>query len=237
MDMNPIKNKSLAQAVVDEIIYQIKQGHLKPGEKLDTQRSLMKKLGVGMGVIREAIQSLQLANILDVKPGKGVYVSDISFESLMNPAQVKMPLASRSKKELIDFWNARMVIEIGAIHYIMDNITDKDLLELEDILNEMSKNLNENRMDLLGLKDLKFHNTLIRITGNQALVNMYKFVNELFFEDFGIKNVIKNYSERAMEEHTNILNAIRSKNEKLMYRAIKKHLDDSRIDEWGQLNP
>jgi GntR family transcriptional regulator, transcriptional repressor for pyruvate dehydrogenase complex len=236
MYTNPVRGKSLVKAVIDEIIYQIREGNLKPGEKLDSQRTLAKKLNVGMGVVREAIQSLYLANIVDIKPGKGVYATNMSIESLMNPAQVVLPIFNRSKKEFIDFWNARMILERGAVPYIIRNIKVEDITEFEKLLDEISRILKENQTEPLALKDLKFHNTLINITNNDALINMYKFINELLIEGFESKNAIKSYAERAHREHAEILEAIKNKDEKKLDSLLKEHLDNSMADVLNQSN-
>ena len=50
-------NKSLVQAVIDEIVYRIKKGELKPGDKIDSQRELANHLTLARSCVREAIQA------------------------------------------------------------------------------------------------------------------------------------------------------------------------------------
>jgi GntR family transcriptional regulator, transcriptional repressor for pyruvate dehydrogenase complex len=228
--MKPVEGKSLVKAVIDEIIYQIEQGSLKPGDKLDSQRVLTKKLNVGIGCVREAIQSLSLAGIVNVRPGKGVYINNISIESLFNPAQINIALSFKSKKDIMDFCDAREVIEIGAIKYIIKHIKEQDILELEKLLDDMSKFIEENHTDLFRICDFKFHTSLIKSADNQTLTNMYKFLSELLLESFQLKKRdSKHVAEIGKKEHEEILNAIKSKDEKMIDLTIKKHLDNSRI--------
>jgi GntR family transcriptional regulator, transcriptional repressor for pyruvate dehydrogenase complex len=235
--MKPVKGKSLVKAVIDEIIYQIEQGNLKPGDKLDSQRCLTKNLNVGIGCVREAIQSLSLAGIVSVRPGKGVYINDISMESLLNPAQINIALSFKSKKEIMDFCDAREVIEIGAIKYIIKHIKEQDILELERLLDEMSKFIEENNTDLYRICDFKFHHLLIKSTNNKTLTNMYEFLSELLLESFQLKSTnSKNITERGKKEHQEILKAIKSKDEKMIDLTIKKHLDNARVRIIRELN-
>ncbi|MCL5070427.1 MAG: FadR family transcriptional regulator [Actinobacteria bacterium] len=228
--MKPVKGKSLVKAVIDEIIYQIEQGNLKPGDKLDSQRVLTKKLNVGIGCVREAIQSLSLAGIVNVRPGKGVYINNISMESLLNPTQINIALSFKSKKDIMDFCDAREVIEIGAIKYIIKHIKEQDILELEKLINDMSKFIEENNTDLYRIYDFKFHHLLIKSANNKTLTNMYKFLSELLLESFQLKSSnSKHITERGKKEHQEILKAIKSKDEKMIDLTIKKHLDNSRI--------
>jgi GntR family transcriptional regulator, transcriptional repressor for pyruvate dehydrogenase complex len=237
MIMKPVEGKSLVKAVIDEIIYQIEQGSLKPGDKLDSQRDLTKKLNVGIGCVREAIQSLNLAGIVNIRPGKGVYINNISMESLLNPTQINIALSFKNKKDIMDFCDAREVIEIGAIKYIIKNIKEQDILELEKLIDDMSKFIEENNTDLYRIYDFKFHNLLIKSTNNHSLTNMYKFLSKLLLESFQLKSSNSRYiTERGKKEHEEILNAIKSKDEKMIDLTIKKHLDNSRIRIIKELN-
>jgi len=235
--MEPVKGKSLVKAVIDEIIYQIEQGNLKPGDLLDSQRVLMKKLNVGIGCVREAIQSLSLAGILDVRPGKGVYVKNISLESLLNPAQINISHSLISKKDFMNFCDAREVLEIGAIKYVIKNINENTIHELEKLVADMSKYIKENRTDLYRICDYKFHNLLIKTTNNQALIQMYQFLAEPLLETFEFKSSnAKLMAERGKKEHEEIFNAIKTKDGNKIDETIKKHLNNSRNDIIKELN-
>jgi GntR family transcriptional repressor for pyruvate dehydrogenase complex len=65
------KHRSLSQGVVEQISDTIRQGVLKPGDKLPTESSLMAQHGVSRTVVREAITHLQAAGLVQTRHGIG----------------------------------------------------------------------------------------------------------------------------------------------------------------------
>ena len=50
-------------------------GDIEPGSKIASERQLAEALQVGRGSVREAIKSLSLLGLLDVRQGDGTYLS------------------------------------------------------------------------------------------------------------------------------------------------------------------
>src|SRR5690606_22058805 len=74
MNLPQRKHRSLAQGVVEHISGTIRQGTLKPGDKLPTESSLMTRHGVSRTVVREAISHLQAAGLVQTRHGIGTFV-------------------------------------------------------------------------------------------------------------------------------------------------------------------
>ncbi len=62
MKLIPVARNTLVQSVVDQLVGLIKDGTLAPGERLPSERELMKRLAVGRSTIREALRSLPMMN-------------------------------------------------------------------------------------------------------------------------------------------------------------------------------
>ena len=65
----------LAQAAAEDIIEMIRTNHMKPGDRLENEYELAKKLNVGRSTVREAVKSLETRNILTIKRGAGTFIS------------------------------------------------------------------------------------------------------------------------------------------------------------------
>ena len=75
--MNPAENaKSLADQTADLIIKRIIEKGLEKGSKLDNEKILCESLNVGRSTLREAVRTLVSRNILTVRHGSGIYVSE-----------------------------------------------------------------------------------------------------------------------------------------------------------------
>ena len=62
--------------VTDAIKTIIKEENLKPGDKLYSEKELVKKLEVSRSSIREALRMLEVSGVVKVYQGKGVFISD-----------------------------------------------------------------------------------------------------------------------------------------------------------------
>ena len=72
---NQSKNTSLAKTIADQINDYIQKQELKPGDRIETELEMAKKLNVSRGTIREAVKILVSRNVLEVHKGSGTYIS------------------------------------------------------------------------------------------------------------------------------------------------------------------
>ena len=72
---------SIAQAVPEAALQAIrkliKEQGFGPGDALPSQRDLALQLGVSRASLREALSSLSALGVVNVQPGKGVFVQDV----------------------------------------------------------------------------------------------------------------------------------------------------------------
>ena len=64
----------LGEGIVQELIGMITSADLKPGDRLPSERDLMRRLGVGRSTLREAVKALQAMGMVDVLVGDGMFV-------------------------------------------------------------------------------------------------------------------------------------------------------------------
>ena len=75
------KGETLPEKVSRVIKESILKGELKGGETLPTEPELEKQFGVSRAVIRDAIRMLKAQGLVEVKHGKGMYVSHSQVEA------------------------------------------------------------------------------------------------------------------------------------------------------------
>ena len=72
-----MEKKSLAQQTAERLYGQIVvEKALAPGEKLPNEVELSAALGVSRATLREAIRTLSAEGVLEVRRGKGTFVSE-----------------------------------------------------------------------------------------------------------------------------------------------------------------
>jgi DNA-binding FadR family transcriptional regulator len=72
----PVARRSLVDEVVDALALPILRDELAPGQTLPAERALAEQLGVRRGALREGIQRLQQAGLVEVRHGGGTTVRD-----------------------------------------------------------------------------------------------------------------------------------------------------------------
>lgn len=166
---------STADAVVNYIKERIEGGIFKPGDKLPSERLLQKELAVSRFTLREALARLSALGIIKTLHGKGTIVArEINSSTL---ADAFIPLfANQSIKDIIDFFEARLLIEGEAAVLSARRRSDEDLLRFEAILTDSRQVLKDpNRY---GELDFQFHMQIAQSSGNVFLQNMMGCVNE-----------------------------------------------------------
>jgi molybdopterin/thiamine biosynthesis adenylyltransferase/DNA-binding transcriptional regulator YhcF (GntR family) len=81
-EIRPVARSTLVQSVAARVVSLIVKGTFKPGDRLPSERQLARKLQVGRSTIREALQSLALINLIDIRPGRGTFVKEIDVDSV-----------------------------------------------------------------------------------------------------------------------------------------------------------
>ena len=92
--LEPIKldaYKPLREVVSETLRQAIKDGVLKPGERL-MEIQLADELGVSRTPIREAIRKLELEGFVVMVPRRGTYVADISLKDIAQVFEIRSAL-------------------------------------------------------------------------------------------------------------------------------------------------
>ncbi|WP_455796547.1 FadR/GntR family transcriptional regulator [Clostridium butyricum] len=63
--LNPVKNIKVYEAIIEQIKDSVKNGELKSGDKLPSERELAEKLQVSRTSVREALKALSMLGLID----------------------------------------------------------------------------------------------------------------------------------------------------------------------------
>ncbi len=102
---------TLVASIVEQLVENIQNGSLKPGDKLPSERQLIEMLGVGRSSVREALQGLVVMGLVEVRPGQGSYVKE-NLHSFI-PDLFKPDLSDNLQREMrLQLIEARRMIEV-----------------------------------------------------------------------------------------------------------------------------
>ena len=78
MAWNPVERRSVTDDVFEQILSDVVAGELVPGATLPSERRLAEMLGVSRPVVREALQRMAQAGLVDVRHGGSTTVRDFT---------------------------------------------------------------------------------------------------------------------------------------------------------------
>jgi GntR family transcriptional repressor for pyruvate dehydrogenase complex len=198
---------------------------LKPREKLPGERGLAEYFNVGRSTVRTALKFLAFFEIVEIKVGKGVYITDITNRSATMFNVINL-LELETENPLEDLINARKTIESQMAALAARNANDLDLNNMEKALLEMEEEIKENGK---GVKSTnKFHVAIYKASKNTVLYKIGIYIYELMYESRNY-SLGGNRSLDSLKEHKEILKAIKEKDEAKAYKLMNEHLENVEV--------
>jgi len=212
---------STADAVVNYLKKQIEDGIIKPGEKLPSERILQKDLSVSRFTLREALARLSALGIIITIHGKGTMVSREVRSSTL--ADVFIPIfANQSIKDVIDFFEARLLIESEAAVLSASRRSDEDVRQFESILSESKQALDDPTR--YGELDFLFHMQIAQSSGNVFIQSMMGCLNEYVRKYTQVVAQVPINRHTSILAHEEIFECIKNKNTGEAGIVTRKHL-------------
>src|SRR5699024_4170175 len=100
----------------------IVSGELKPGQRLPPEKELGERLGLSRNSLREAVKSLALIRVLDVRRGDGTYVTSLRPELLLEAMSFVVDLHQDSS--VLEIFEVRRILEPAAAIFAVDRISE-----------------------------------------------------------------------------------------------------------------
>ena len=218
------KKEVLPEKIVDDVLNQIKERKLSPGDRLPSERVLAEQSEVGRPTVRAAMRALASMNIIEIRPGSGAYVRSLEPETMLERIEFIFFLEPTS---ITHYYQTRRALELEAIELATSSITDQEIAQLEVCLSKMVEADNQRHHDNAFLFDSQFHTLIAEASRNPLLSRLIRLINEL---GRGYRQQIMAMREEVTtpaEDHHKILDAIRSRNPLLAREAMVAHLAHS----------
>jgi GntR family transcriptional repressor for pyruvate dehydrogenase complex len=124
--------QTLPDQVAQTILQRIATGELAPGHRLPSQRDLAQSMGVGLAVIREAVQRLAALNVVEASHGSGTVIRPFRWMPLIyDPTLFHLAM---QRIGIRDLWEARRLLEGQIIRLAAERATRADLAAMRAIL-------------------------------------------------------------------------------------------------------
>ncbi len=219
----PIQKRKLADEVRERLMEMIESGELSPGDVLPSERELMEGLGVGRPAIREALQALERAGLVQIRHGERARVAEPSMRRMIDQMSDSMKhLLVHSTASLENLKDARLTFELEMARRAAERHTPADIAALRRTVDEQEQIAGQ--AAAFRLLDGRFHREIAALSGNPiwpALSDaLFRWLN-----DFHGNLVSVPGKERlTLAEHRSIVEAIATGEPESAAAAMRHHL-------------
>lgn len=220
---NKVKTKKVYMKIVEQVRDLIKEGRLKPGDKLPPEQVLAEEFGTSRPSVREALSALEILGITESRGGKGNFIKD-NFNFPLYEQKFRELEEEESPFELLE---ARKVLETEIVGLAAKNATEEEIATIQGSLNKM-KDAMTNIPEIMEF-DREFHINIARAAHNSLLFSMMIYLTDLSKEKLWINLKEKSWSipghtQKYFEEHNEILKTIKNKDSKGARNRMYDHL-------------
>jgi DNA-binding GntR family transcriptional regulator len=206
----------LRQAAYESIENLLRNGELRPGQ-IVSQRELVKRTGLTLGAVREAVPRLEAEGLLQTVPQRGLMVPslDIGF--------------------VRDAYGLRRVLEMSAIPAAVERMPDAAIEELirwhRDLRARIEKGGSAEAAlvaEELQNRDWSMHEGFVAMTGNRLMINVFRVTAIKIRMAVQSRIQVTPYNaRRVIDEHLAILEPLARRDAEAMAAGLARHIDNS----------
>lgn len=209
--------RTLAEATVEALREAILDGRLKPGEWL-RQEALAEEMGISQITVRDALNQLVGEGMVVRVPYKGVRVVSLDSGDVENLCAV------------------RGLLEGLAYELAAERITPEELDQMRKLLPESTINAEIESVERARDANRKFHEIAIRACRRPFLIQLLERVYDwldpymLYGWSFHLteeaREELLKYSERDLERHFQLLEALEARDGEQARRVVEKYMQE-----------
>jgi len=219
-----IKKTRIHEEVVTQIHELVREGRLKAGDQLPSERELSETFKVSRTSVREALRALETQGLVISRTGMGNFVADLPIESLVAPLA---KFLIEGKDALADIFEMRKLIEPHIAALAAERATKTDIERMKRILEEQSEAVNRGETGVEA--DAQLHFAIGQATQNHALEKLVSGLMDILSHSREESLQTPGRRMASIESHRKILAAIEEHDQTKAREAMFHHIE--RVEE------
>ncbi len=230
MLQTPFRTIGSKERLVDRVVGELEQlivgGQLEPETRLPAERDLAEQLGVSRTVVREASRILVTKGLLEIQPGVGTMVRQITNEQIVEPLNLLLRTRTGGKVSFDHLHQVRSILEIEIAGLAAAHATDADIARLRQIMAAMEAAQDD--PDQLAIHDADFHSALAQMTHNPLLAILVDSIRDLLQEYIALVTRFLDPRQENLPLHYRLLERIEARDVDGARQAMGENLDQMR---------
>lgn len=211
--------KNLAEAVAEEILSMIASEHrFNVGDKLPNENELSAGLGVSRTTLREAIRVLAAHGVLEIRRGKGTYVTN----GINAGEELDLKELTASPLDMKDLYEMRLIFEPQTAYYAARRATDRELerilhygrLEEEQILKKEDRTESEQ----------EFHKAIAKATHNEFMNRLMPILYRAIDKGVLLSDTREEMVRDTLNDHRMIMEFLSKRDAQGAKTAMELHI-------------
>ncbi|OOG51219.1 GntR family transcriptional regulator [Polaromonas sp. C04] len=225
LPLEPGQRIRLSDQLYRQIFDQIASGSLNVGDQLPSENDISARFGVSRPVVREALQRLRADGLVTAQKGLGSFVSNQPANRVQNFA------GAENVASYLRCHEVRIALEGDAARLAAQRLTTEQMAAIDAAHARFAEGVSNGLMSVED--DLAFHKAVAQATGNDFYLSVLESIHEALsgFMRLTISLTRTGSVRRAqkvLEEHSAIVEAIRTRDGERARVAMQFHLDQAR---------
>ena len=203
---NNLKQRALYEEVAELLRQRIFSRELTPGNWID-ELKLAEEYGISRTPLREALKVLATEGLVTMKVRRGAYVTEVN------------------EKDLADVFHLMSVLEADAAGEVARTATDKQILELEALHQQLEKAATDskNHIQFFTLNEA-FHIRLLEIADNKWRDQMVADLRKVMKLNRAQSLLKTGRIKQSLAEHSAIMAALKNRNATEAQACMRSHI-------------
>ncbi len=217
---SPLRDPIASEQVVAHVRELIEKGALRPGDRLASERELVREIGVSRPSVRAGLRSLATMGVVTTRQGAGTFITAGPPALVNEPLGLLAALHGITREGLFE---ARRVLEMSTAALAAERATGEQLAAMSDEITGMYTSTEDPQAFLL--HDVRFHRAVAAGSNNLVLSALIEMVASLHYEQRRV-TIERARSElrREADMHRVIYLAIRVHDAEAARAAMGEHL-------------
>ena len=203
--MTRIAPTALYQEVAERLRQRIFAHELTPGDWIDEQK-LAEQYGISRTPLREALKVLAAEGLVDLKPRRGCYVTEIS------------------RQDIDDIFPLMAMLEGRCAFIAVQLAKPEDIRDLKAIHEKLELAAKESRIDAFFEANQEFHRRIQELTNNRWLLSVIQDLRKVLKLSRLHSLSLEGRLQQSLEEHRVIMAAFEAGDAEKAEKSMHDHL-------------
>lgn len=214
----------LSEHIADELQAGIVNGGIVPNLRLPTETSLMERYAVSRTVVREAAKVLEQRGLVTIAPGRGMVVAEFDGARIAEQFSLVMLASDGNFGQMLEL---RLALELHIATAAAARPAETTLARMERSIAMGTTILQDgDPIDAAAFldTDMTFHEALAAASGNSFFELVCRPINTFLRSHYKHRDGYPSDPARTLEEHQEILDALRLRDTFGARQATEAHL-------------